>query len=222
MKRINSLIDHTNLEVSASEKDIKRLCDEAMEYNFRGVCVNSLWLPFVSKYLKNTNVKIISVCDFPLGSSLTEVREREAEIIVENGAEEIDVVIQIPLLKSKKYKEIEADIEGIVDIIHPNGVLKVIIEAPILSSEEILLAAKITEDAGADFVKSGTGTNGVVSAVQIKQIKKATELPVKAAGGINNVDKALELLSSGATILGSSSGKKIMNELKKNKIERYE
>jgi deoxyribose-phosphate aldolase len=210
MKNISSLIDHTNLKAAASEKDILKLCEEALKYNFRGVCVNPIWIPLVTGYLKNKSIKIIAVCDFPLGSSLTAARCKEAELVIESGAEEIDIVMQIPLLKSKKYKEIEKDIKEILNIIHPDGLLKVIIEAPILSQEEILSAAAIAENAGADFIKSGTGTNGPVTTIQIKS---ATKLPVKAAGGIKNLKGALELIKAGARVIGSSSGKEIVKEL---------
>jgi deoxyribose-phosphate aldolase len=220
MKKINSLIDHTNLKIDATEKDIERLCEETVKYNFRGVCVNSLWIPRVSGYLANKTAKIISVCDFPLGSSLITVRRREAELIMENGAEEIDIVMQISLLKSKKYKEIEEDIRGIVKIAHPGGKVKVIIEAPILSSGEILSAVKIAESAGADFIKSGTGTNGPATVFQIRQIKKATSLPIKAAGGIRSMQTALKFIRAGAAILGSSSGEEIIKEFKKENFEK--
>jgi deoxyribose-phosphate aldolase len=212
MKNINSLIEHTNLKAAASEKDILKLCEEAMKYNFRGVCVNPIWIPLVSGCLKNKSIKIIAVCDFPLGSSLTAARCKEAELLIKNGAEEIDIVLQIPFLKSKKYKEIEKDIEKVVNIVHPQGRIKVIIEAPILSVEEILSATAIAESAGADFIKSGTGTNGPVTTAQIKQIKSATTLPIKAAGGIKNRKRALELIKAGARVIGSSSGKEIVKE----------
>lgn len=202
---INSIIDHTNLKATASEKDIKELCEEALKYNLRGVCVNPVWIPFVADYIKNRTIKIISVCDFPLGSSLTAARCRESEIAIKNGAQEIDIVMQIPLLKSKKYEEIEKDIKEIANIVHPGGIIKVIIEAPILSGEEILTAVAIAESAGADFIKSGTGTNGPATTVQIEQIKSSTKLPIKAAGGIKELKKALELLDAGASVLGSSN-----------------
>jgi deoxyribose-phosphate aldolase len=205
MKNINSIIDHTNLKATASEKDIKELCEEALKYNFRGVCVNPIWIPFVTDYLKNRTIKIISVCDFPLGSSLTAARCKETEITIKNGAEEIDLVMQIPLLKSKKYKELEKDIKEIANIVHPDGVIKVIIEAPILSGDEILTSAAIAESAGADFIKTGTGTKGPATTVQIEQIKSATKLHIKAAGGIKDLNKALELLDAGASVLGSSN-----------------
>ena len=213
MEYINSLIDHTNLKADTSEKDIKKLCEEALKYNFRGVCVNPVWIPFVSDYLKNKTIKIISVCDFPLGSSLTAARCKESEITIKNGAEEVDLVMQIPLLRNKKYKEIEKDIKEIVNIVHPKGKIKVIIEAPILSPEEILSATSIAESAGADFIKSGTGTSGPVTTVQIEQIKSATRLPIKAAGGIKNIEGALELIKAGATIIGSSSSVEIIKGL---------
>ena len=211
---ISSLIEHTNLKASAGEKDIVKLCEEALKYNFRGVCVNPIWIPFVSDYLKkNETIKIVSVCDFPLGSSLTAARCKETDLVIRSGAEEIDIVMQIPLLKSKKYKEIELDIKEIANLVHPRGIIKVIIEAPILSAEEILSASEIAENAGADFIKSGTGTNGPVTTIQIKQIKSATELPIKAAGGIKNMKGALELIEAGARVIGSSSGKEIVREL---------
>ncbi len=213
MENINALIDHTNLKAAASEKDILKLCEEALKYNFRGVCVNPLWIPLVSRCIKNKSIKIIAVCDFPLGSSLTAARCKEAELVIKSGAEEIDIVLQIPFLKSKKYKEIEKDIEKIVNIVHPQGTIKVILEAPILSYDEILSATAIVEGAGADFIKSGTGTNGPVTIAQIKQIKSATKLPIKAAGGIKNIKSALELIRAGASVIGSSSGKEIVKEL---------
>lgn len=220
MKYINSIIDHTNLKADAAEKDIVKLCEEAVRYKFRGVCVNPVWVPLVFSHLKEETVKIIAVCDFPLGSSFGVVRQKEAEIIMENGAEEIDLVMQIPLLKSKKYKEIEDDIEKIVNIVHPEGKLKVIIEAPVLSSADILLATAIAERAGADFIKSGTGTNGPVTVDQIKQIKSATAIPIKAAGGIRSMETALKLIRAGAAILGSSSGGKIIKEFKKENSDK--
>jgi deoxyribose-phosphate aldolase len=210
MNNINTLIDHTNLKMDATKKDIEKLCREALEYKFRGVCVNPLWVPLASKFLRKSYIKTISVCDFPLGSSLTQIRKKEAETIVKSGAEEIDLVMQISLLKSKKYRDIEKDIREIANIIHPYGTLKVIIEAPLLSDEEIAKATTIAENAGADFIKSGTGTNGPVTATQVRQIKSATGLPIKAAGGIKDIERALELLKAGASVLGSSNSIKII------------
>jgi deoxyribose-phosphate aldolase len=210
MTEINTLIDHTNLKIDATDKDIEKLCREALEYKFRGVCVNPLWVPLVSKHLKKTSIKTISVCDFPLGSSLSRIRKKEADIVIRSGAEEIDLVMQITLLKSKKYGDIEKDIREIANIVHPYGKLKVIIEATLLSNEEITKATIIAENAGADFIKSGTGTNGPVTVAQVKQIKNATRLPIKAAGGIKNIKRALELLKAGASVLGSSNSVEII------------
>jgi len=215
MKDINTLIDHTNLKIDAAEKDIGNLCEEAILYNFRGVCVNPVWIPFVFSYLKNKTIKIISVCDFPLGASLTVVRKKEAEMVIENGADEVDIVMQIPLLKSRKYKEIEQDIKEVANVVHLEGKIKVIIEAPILSPEEILSAVKIAESAGADFIKSGTGTNGPVTTAQIENIKKATKLPIKAAGGIKSMKDVEKLLNAGASVFGSSNSLEIIK--RKNK-----
>lgn len=215
MLNINPLIDHTNLKITANEKDIEKLCEEATVYSFRGVCVNPLWIPFVSEYLKDKGIKTISVCDFPLGSASTEIRKKETEIIIKTGAEEIDLVMQIPLLRSNKYKEIEKDIKEIVNIVNPNVKLKVIIEAPVLSDDEIATATKIAESAGADYIKSGTGTNGPVTVNQIKIIKETTKLPIKAAGGIKSTNMAVELLDAGAAILGSSNSTEIVEGKKR-------
>jgi deoxyribose-phosphate aldolase len=211
-KNINALIDHTNLKNEASAKDIKELCEEATKYSFRGICINSLWIPLAYESLKNENVKIISVCDFPLGASSAEIRKKEAELILKTGSKEIDIVMQISLLKSKEYDKIEKDIKEITNLLHPDVLMKVIIEAPILNKEEIITAAKIAENAGADFIKSGTGTKGPVTVYQIETIRKATRLPIKAAGGIKNLDEALGLLNAGASILGSSSSIEIVKE----------
>ncbi|MEO0293032.1 MAG: deoxyribose-phosphate aldolase [candidate division WOR-3 bacterium] len=207
------LIDHTNLKVDAQEIDIEKLCKESIEYNFRGVCVNPVWVPFVSKILKNTPVKVISVGDFPLGSSLSEARKKEAEVIMKSGGDEVDFVLQIPLFKSKKYKEVERDLREIAEIIHPDGKLKVIIEAPILTEDEIKDVVKIVEASGADFIKTGTGTKGPVTIFQVKKIKENTTLPIKASGGIRDIKTAIELIKEGASILGSSNGVKIVRDL---------
>ncbi len=209
-KSLNSRIDHTNLSINATKDDIKRTCMEAMEYQFRGVCVNPIWVPVVFSILKDSGVKTVSVCDFPLGASFTAIRKKEAEMAINSGAQEIDIVIQFGLFKSGRLEEAKRDLEEIADCIHPDGKLKVIIEAPLLSDEEIKRAAKLVQEAGADFIKTGSGTKGPVTVHQVEVIKEVSYLPIKAAGGIRDKKSAIELIKSGASILGSSSGIKIV------------
>ncbi len=211
MKALNSLIDHTILKPNATLKDVKRVCEEALEYKFRGVCVNPVWVPLVYDLLKGTGIKTVSVCDFPLGSSWTEIRKREANMAIDSGAREVDIVMCLGKFISGRDDEVLKDLKEIVETIHPDGALKVIIEAPLLSDDEIKRAALLVEKSGADFIKTGTGTKGPVTPHQIEIIKMACGLPIKAAGGIKDKEGAIYLIESGASIIGSSSGVKIVS-----------
>lgn len=211
MKSLNSVIDHTILKPIATQEEIEKICREALEYEFRGVCVNPIWVSLVYNLLKGTEIKIVSVCDFPLGSSWTEIRKKEAEMAIDNGANEVDIVMNLGKFKSGKKDEALSDLKEIVETVHPNGALKVIIEAPLLSDDEIKRASSLVEEAGADIIKTGTGTRGAVNLHQIDVIKKACNLPIKASGGIKDKETALSLIKSGASIIGSSSGVQIVS-----------
>lgn len=203
---LRSTVDHTLLSPDAGKSDVNKLVDEAIEHRFRGVCVNPQWIGHVSDKLSGTDIKTVSVVDFPLGASLTDVRIYEAEKVVDLGADEIDVVINLGLFKSGMDDEVLRDLHEIVESVHPLCRVKVIIEAPLLCKDEIKRVSEIVEDSGADFIKSGTGTRGPVTVEQVEIMHNAVSIPVKAAGGIRERIFALELIEAGASILGTSSG----------------
>lgn len=210
MNSLNSVIDHTILKPNTTEKDIDCVCQEAKEYNFRGVCVNPIWIPLVLKLLKGTDIKTVSVCDFPLGSSWTEIRKDEAKMAIDSGADEVDVVMNLGKFLDKRYDEVLHDLKEIVNLVHPEGALKVIIEAPLLTDSEIKNAVELVTESGADIIKTGTGTRGGVTIHQVEVIKEVTTLPIKASGGIRDKEFAISLIKSGASILGTSSGVQII------------
>ena len=211
MKPLNSLIDHTILKPNTTQGDVERVCKEALEYKFRGVCVNPVWVSFVHNLLEGTGINTISACDFPLGSSWTDIRKKEARMAITSGASEVDIVMNLGQFLSGREDEVLSDLKEIVSVVHPDGALKVIIEAPLLSDDEIKRASLIVEESGADIVKTGTGTNGPVTLHQLEVIKDACNLPIKASGGIKDKEWAISLIERGASIIGSSSGVQIVS-----------
>jgi len=211
MKSLNSFLDHTLLSPTATQGEIEKVCREAIEYQFRGVCVNPIWVPFVYSLIKKTEIKTVSVCDFPLGSSFTEIRKEEARMAIVEGASEVDIVMNLGLLKNERDAEILLDLKEIVGAVHPYGKLKVIIEASLLDSDEIKRASHLVMDAGADFIKTGTGTKGPVTIHQVELIRKTVNLPIKAAGGIRDKASAISLINAGAEVLGSSHSIQIVS-----------
>ncbi|MGB7786418.1 MAG: deoxyribose-phosphate aldolase [Salinimicrobium sp.] len=214
---INKYIDHTVLKATASEDDIIALCEEAREYEFFSVCVNSAYVPLAKKNLSGSKVKVCSVVGFPLGAMSSEAKIFEAQQAVKDGAEEIDMVMNIGELKSRNYTKVEDEIADIKKAIG-ELVLKVIIETCYLTPQEITLASEIAVKAGADFVKTSTGfgTDGA-RMENIDLMKKAVngEAKIKASGGIKNLDTALSYIEAGVERIGTSSGVSIVNELKK-------
>ena len=217
MIEINRFIDHTILKATASEDDIITLCDEAREYDFFSVCVNSSYVPLAKKNLEGSNVKVCSVVGFPLGAMSTEAKVFEAEKAVKDGAEEIDMVINLGDLKSRNFSKIEVEIAAIKKVIG-ELVLKVILETCYLSPQEITLASEIAVKAGADFVKTSTGFGtGGAKMEHIELMKNAVngKAKIKASGGIKNLDTALSFIEAGVERIGTSSGISIVKELKK-------
>ncbi len=208
-------IDHTLLKPEASINNIQKLCDEAIEYGFFSVCVNPIWVDYCFNQLKSTDVKICTVIGFPLGANKTEVKVKEAEIAIENGAEELDMVINIGKLKSSDYSYVFNDVQFIAELTKKYQVLlKVIIETCLLTDEEKVIASSICKQAGADFVKTSTGfSTGGANLYDLKLMKLASEnLRVKASGGIKSRADALRFIAAGASRLGTSSGVKILND----------
>ncbi|MFV8838914.1 deoxyribose-phosphate aldolase [Salinimicrobium soli] len=214
---INKFIDHTILKATATEDDILELCKEAREYSFFSVCVNSCYVPLAKKNLEGSDVKVCAVVGFPLGAMSTEAKVFETEQALKDGAEEIDMVINIGELKSKNYKKVEEEIAAIKSAVG-DRVLKVIIETCYLTPQEITLASELAVKAKADFVKTSTGfgTDGA-RMENIEVMKKAVngQAKIKASGGIKNLDTALSYIEAGVARIGTSSGVSIVKELKK-------
>lgn len=204
---ISKLIDYTNLKPTATESDIIKLCREAIRYNFYCVCVSPIYVKLCKSILKNTDVKVCSVVGFPLGNSTTNTKVFEAQEIIKNGADEIDMVINISALKSADFRRVYEDIKA-VRRVTKGKILKVIIETCYLTNEEKIKVAKIVKKAKADFIKTSTGfgTYGAkVSDVKLIKSIVSNELGIKAAGGIKDKETALKMLKAGATRIGTSS-----------------
>jgi deoxyribose-phosphate aldolase len=212
-------IDHTLLKPDSSKSDILRLCDEAIEYNFYSVCVNPSWVAVCFNKLKSTDIKVCTVIGFPLGANKTETKLKEAELAISEGTEELDMVINIGMLKSNNYEYVFNDIKEIAELSKKyNNVLKVIIETCLLTDEQKVIASVLCKEAGADFIKTSTGfsTSGA-NLSDVRLMKIAGEgLLVKASGGIKSRSDALNFLNNGVSRLGTSSGIQILKNVSAN------
>ncbi|GGG43180.1 deoxyribose-phosphate aldolase [Bizionia arctica] len=217
---LSNYIDHTLLKPSATKTDIKILCDEAKEYRFHSVCVNSYYVSLAKHLLTRSNVKVCSVIGFPLGAMSSDAKVFEATKAVEDGAEEIDMVINIGMLKSKNYVAVYKDICD-VKLAIGKVTLKVILEISELSKNEIIKACQICLDANADFIKTSTGfSKGGATLTAVKMIRKSikNKAKIKASGGIKDLETALKYIDAGADRIGTSSGVSIVTE-KKSPVE---
>lgn len=212
--KINKLIDHTVLKAFATENDIEKLCQEAKEYDFASVCVNPCNVKLASKLLEGTDVLVCTVIGFPLGANTIEVKALETADAVKNGAEEIDMVINIGKAKEHKFDYIEEEIKEVVKA--ANGKLvKVILETCYLTAEEIKNCCIVATNAKADFVKTSTGfgTGGAkVEDVSLMKANISTNMQVKASGGVRSLDDLEKMVAAGATRIGASSGAQIIKE----------
>lgn len=210
---LNSFIDHTLLKADATVEQITKLCQEAREYRFASVCVNSCWVRLCSELLRGSGVAVCTVVGFPLGAMIPEAKAFEAEAAIENGATEIDMVINIGALKSQDYRMVAKDIQVVCDAVHEHGaILKVIIEACLLTKEEKVVACLLAKNAGADYVKTSTGfSTGGATVEDVALMRKIVgdEMGVKAAGGIRDKETAEAMLDAGADRLGASAGVQI-------------
>ncbi|MCL2294935.1 MAG: deoxyribose-phosphate aldolase [Spirochaetes bacterium] len=212
---ISSYIDHTLLKPDASEKQIEQLCQEALLYNFYSVCVNPSWVALAGKLLKGSRVEVCSVAGFPLGAVKSSIKAIETENAIEDGATEIDMVINIGFLKDRNLKQLENDILIVRKSCSDSVVLKVIIETCLLTEEEKIIACNIAVNAGADFVKTSTGfslSGATIADVELLKKTVGNNAKVKASGGIKTLDDALKMITAGAARLGTSSGVAIMQE----------
>jgi len=217
-KELAKFIDHTLLKPDVTEDSIRQLCEEAKEFNFYSVCVNPTYVSLAYSILSNTEVKICSVIGFPLGASTPEVKALEAEIAINNGANEIDMVINIGALKSQNYELVKKDIYEVLRRARSNQkyiVVKVIIESGLLSKYEKERACKLIKESGANFIKTSTGFNAQGATVSdVKLLKKCigSSIKLKASGGIRSFYDAIKLINAGADRIGTSSGILIMEQ----------
>ena len=208
------MIDHTLLKPDATQDQIAQLCFEARKYGFASVCVNPTWVELCTQLLKGSPVKVCTVIGFPLGASAPEVKAFEAQTAIKQGATEIDMVINIGALKARDLELVARDVRGVVTAAHAEGaIVKVIIEAVLLTDEEKTIACLLAKEAGADFVKTSTGfASGGATVHDVALMRKTVgpEMGVKAAGGVRTFEDAENMIKAGATRIGASAGVKII------------
>jgi deoxyribose-phosphate aldolase len=205
---IASSIDHTNLHADATEEEIIKLCEEADMYKFASVCVNPTNVSLAAKHLKNSPVKVCTVIGFPLGATTPTVKAIETRDAIANGAEEVDMVINVGALKSSNDKLVREDIEAVVSAAAGRAIVKVILETALLTKEQIVKGSLLTKLGGADFVKTSTGFSTAGALVEDIALMRKTvgpEMGVKAAGGIRTHEVAEEMIKAGATRIGASA-----------------
>ncbi|NPA80444.1 MAG: deoxyribose-phosphate aldolase [Thermotogae bacterium] len=204
---IRPYIENTLLKPEATPEQVRSFCEESLRYGFLGVCVNPAYVR-LAREVVGDELKVVSVVGFPLGASRSDVKAYEAAKAVEDGADEVDMVINVGLLKAGRYDEVRRDIEAVVKAA---GVpVKVIIETGLLSDDEKVIACRLAEEAGAAFVKTSTGfVKGGATIYDVLLMSRATKLPVKASGGIRTKEFALKLIKAGAKRLGTSRGPQV-------------
>ena len=208
------MIDHTLLKPDATRQEIEKLCQEAKHYGFASVCINPSQVKFCASLLRDTDVKVCTVIGFPLGATSSAAKAFEADRAIKDGAREVDMVINIGMLKSGEYEYVKEDILAVVGAAHSYGVLtKVIIETGLLTDEEKVKACMLAKNAGADFVKTSTGfVKGGATVGDIALMRKVVgpELGVKASGGVRSLEDARAMIASGADRIGASASVKIV------------
>jgi deoxyribose-phosphate aldolase len=211
---IAAMIDHTLLKPEATKQQIESLCQEAKEYKFASVCVNPTWVSTAKELLQGSGVMVCTVIGFPLGANTTETKAFEAKNAIENGAEEVDMVINIGALKDHNDELVEKDIRAVVEAVKGKARTKVIIETSLLTKEEKIRACELSVKAGADFVKTSTGfSTGGATAEDIALMRQTVgaDLGVKASGGVRSTEDVQKMIEAGATRIGASSSIAIVN-----------
>jgi deoxyribose-phosphate aldolase len=208
------MIDHTLLKPDATQQEIAQLCFEARKYGFASVCVNPTWVSLCAELLKGSPVKVCTVIGFPLGATASETKAFETETAIQQGATEIDMVINIGALKARDLETVARDIRGVVNVAHAHGIIvKVIIETALLTDEEKTIASLLAKEAGADFVKTSTGFAGGGATVHDVELMRRTvgpQMGVKASGDVRTFEDAASMIKAGATRIGASAGVKIL------------
>ncbi|OZU89925.1 deoxyribose-phosphate aldolase [Virgibacillus indicus] len=202
-------IDHTQLKPDTTKEKIEQIVEEAREHEFASVCVNPHWVSYCYDNLKDTPVKVCTVIGFPLGATSSETKVFETKQAIKDGAEEVDMVINVGELKSGNDQAVKEDIEAVVNAAGNNALTKVIIETSLLSEEEKVRACKLAKEAGADFVKTSTGFSGGGATIEDIKLMRETvgsEMGVKASGGVRDLEGTKAMIDAGATRIGASAG----------------
>lgn len=213
------MIDHTLLKQDATKEQVEKICAEAKEYTFASVCVNPTWVKISAELLTGTPVKVCTVIGFPLGASTPETKAFETTDAINNGASEIDMVLNVGALKSEDLDLVRRDIEAVVNSAKGKAIVKVILETCLLTKDEIKVASQLSKDAGADFVKTSTGfSSGGATFEDVALMREVVgpDLGVKASGGVRSLEDVQKMIEAGATRIGASSGVQIMQGLTSN------
>jgi len=216
-KNLAQYIDHTALKSTTTKVGIEKLCNEAKKYNFMSVCINPCFVELCKKLLNGTQVKVCTVIGFPLGCNKSETKAFEAQKAIEDGAVELDMVINVGKIKDEDWDYVENDIKRVVEVASNKAIVKVILETCLLTNEEKVKACEIVKKAGANFVKTSTGFSTSGATVEdIKLMRKTVgeNFGVKASGGIRDYGKAMEMINAGATRIGASAGIAIVKNAK--------
>jgi deoxyribose-phosphate aldolase len=209
-------LDSTNLQAACTREDIQYLCEEAIQYKMAAVCINPCRLQQARELLAGSGVKLCTVIGFPLGADRTEIKVNAARLALDDGAQELDLVMNIGRFKDKEYTSVARDIEAVLRLKHEYSfILKVIVESALLESQELVRATQIVGKSGADYIKTSTGFSSRGASLKDIEIIKACKpdnLKIKASGGIKELDFALQLIKAGADRLGSSSAGRLVEE----------
>lgn len=215
-RAVARLIDHTILKPEATRDDVRQVCAEALTFEFASVCINPFWTKFAAAELRDSPVKVCTVAGFPLGATTPTAKVAEALAALRDGAEEIDMVINIGALRGGERDIVKADIQGVVSASHGHGaIVKVIIETALLDDAQKVLACRLAQDAGADFVKTSTGfssSGATVADVTVMRRTVGKSMGVKASGGIRTLEDLRAMVAAGATRIGASASVRIMQE----------
>lgn len=218
-KNVAGIIDHTLLKQNASSEQIAKICEEAMEYHFASVCINPCYVAQCAKALKDSEVNVCTVIGFPLGATSSASKAFEARVAIADGADEVDMVVNVGMIKSNNWEFVKNDIQAVVDAAAPTKTLvKVIIETCLLTDEEKVQVCQIAKECGADFVKTSTGfSTGGATPEDVALMRKTVgpDMGVKASGGIHTAEEAIACINAGANRLGVSAGIAVVNGIDK-------
>jgi deoxyribose-phosphate aldolase len=213
-RSIARLIDHTLLKPEATASDIRKVCEEARNYEFASVCVNPYWIPIVSRELQGSPVKVCTVVGFPLGASATSIKVAETKQAIQDGAQEIDMVLNVGELRGGNTEAVAADIRAVVEAAHAgNAIVKVILETALLNESQKVAGCTLSKDAGAEFVKTSTGFSTAGATLEDVMLMRRTvgpDLGVKASGGVRTLEDLKKMVAAGATRVGASASVKIV------------